>query len=111
MPARRGHPHPGFFCMFSAEAYSFRQQSRLAISLSWIGGFTNVIAFLACQTFASHITGASTLMGMGAGQVNWVEFRFYCFLVACFLAGSVASALMTEIAKRRGIASKYMLPL
>jgi uncharacterized membrane protein YoaK (UPF0700 family) len=97
--------------MFSAEAYSFRHQSRLAISLSWVGGFTNVIAYLACQTFASHMTGASTLIGLGVGRLDWLEFRFYFCLVGSFLAGSIASALMTEIAKRRGVASKYILPL
>jgi hypothetical protein len=29
--------------MLSARAYSFRQKSQLAISLSWIGGYTNII--------------------------------------------------------------------
>jgi uncharacterized membrane protein YoaK (UPF0700 family) len=97
--------------MLSAEAYSFRQQSRLAISLSWIGGFTNVIAFIACQNFASHITGTTTLLGESVANGHWPEIRFYLFLVAAFLIGAIASALMTEIAKRRGVASKYVIPL
>ena len=32
--------------MLSSRAYSVRQKSRLAVSLSWIGGYTNVVAFL-----------------------------------------------------------------
>jgi hypothetical protein len=32
--------------MLSAHAYSFRQKSRLAISLSWIAGYTNVITLI-----------------------------------------------------------------
>ena len=28
--------------MLSAQAYSFQQKSKLAISLSWISGYTNV---------------------------------------------------------------------
>ena len=97
--------------MLSAEARSFRQQSRLAISLSWIGGFVNVIAFLIWGTFASHMTGASTLFGMNSVEGQWSEILFYLSLVVSFVAGAVASALMTELAKRRGARSKYILPL
>src|SRR4051794_27316209 len=46
--------------MLSARAYSFRQKSKLAISLSWVGGYTNVVLFLACGTFSSHMTGNAT---------------------------------------------------
>ena len=43
--------------MFSARAYSFRQKSRLAISLSWVAGYTNVILYSVCGDFVSNVTG------------------------------------------------------
>ena len=50
--------------MLSARAYSIRKKAMLAISLSWVGGFTNVLTFLYCDTFTSHITGTSTNFGL-----------------------------------------------
>ncbi len=97
--------------MFSAEALSFRQQSRLAISLSWVGGFTNVFAFLTFKTFASHMTGASTLLGMYTGKGSAPGVILYGVLVFAFVAGAMSSALMLETARRRGVRSKYSLPL
>ena len=97
--------------MLSAEALSFRQQSRLAISLSWIGGFTNVFAFLTWKTFASHMTGASTLFGMDVALREGSEALLFFTLVGSFLAGAISSTLMTELSRRRGVLSKYMLPL
>ena len=52
--------------MLSAQAYSFRQQSKLAISLSWIGGYTNVVAFVSCHTMVSNVTGSTTWFGQAA---------------------------------------------
>ncbi len=71
--------------MFSAEALSFRQQSRLAISLSWVGGFTNVFAFLTFKTFASHMTGASTLLGMNTANGTGRGVILYGVLVLAFI--------------------------
>jgi uncharacterized membrane protein YoaK (UPF0700 family) len=60
--------------MFSAEALSFRQQSRLAIGLSWVGGFTNVFAYLTLANFASHVTGSSTLIGLNFVRMDGAVF-------------------------------------
>jgi hypothetical protein len=49
--------------MLSARAYSFRQQSRLAISLSWIAGFTNVVMLAVTAHLVSHATGTATFFG------------------------------------------------
>ena len=49
--------------MLSARAYSFRQKSKLAISLSWIGGYANVVLFILCGAFSSHMTGNATQLG------------------------------------------------
>ena len=51
--------------MLSARAYSFRQKSKLAISLSWIGGYVNVVLFISCAAFVSHMTGNATQFALG----------------------------------------------
>ena len=40
--------------MLSSTAYSFRQKSRLAISLSWVGGYVNIIGFMACDRHSTR---------------------------------------------------------
>jgi len=97
--------------MLSARAYSFRQKSRLAISLSWIGGYTNVVALLALGTVVSHVTGTTTQFGhwIGAGDIK--RASFFGYLLLTFVLGAALSAYMTESAKRRGWRSKYMLPI
>ena len=97
--------------MLSARAYSFRQKSRLAISLSWIGGYTNVVAFLICGAVASHVTGNVTHLGRFVIEGNRPEALFMAFMWTAFFSGAVAAAVLLELARRRGVASKYILPM
>jgi uncharacterized membrane protein YoaK (UPF0700 family)/anti-anti-sigma regulatory factor len=97
--------------MFSARAYSFRQKSRLAISLSWVSGYTNVVLFMVCGTFVSHMTGNTTIFGKSLSDRATNGVMLFGGLWLSFLLGAAASALMTETARRRGSASKYVLPL
>lgn len=97
--------------MLSARAYSFRQKSRLAISLSWIGGFTNVVALLSCGAVVSHVSGTVTSFGHSLASGESSQLLFFGFLIAAFWLGAVASAIMTEGARRRGMRSKYVVPL
>src|SRR3954454_9679113 len=97
--------------MLSAQAYSFRQKSKLAISLSWVGGFTNVIALMACHSMVSHMSGTTTWFGQAIVVGDWPAAALVGFVVAMFLVGAAVSGVMTEAARRRGVASKYMLPL
>jgi uncharacterized membrane protein YoaK (UPF0700 family) len=97
--------------MLSAEALSFRQQSRLAISLSWIGGFTNVFALQTLGTFASHITGASTWFAFNTASGLWSDAVLFAVIVGSFFGGAISSAFLTETARRHGARSKYTLPL
>ncbi|MDB5299485.1 MAG: putative transrane protein [Phycisphaerales bacterium] len=94
--------------MLSAGAYSFRQKSRLAISLSWVGGYVNVVAFMVCGAVASHVTGNVTHLGRFVAQGNRGEALFMGYMFLAFFAGAVCSAVLTEIARRQGIASKYI---
>jgi uncharacterized membrane protein YoaK (UPF0700 family) len=97
--------------MLSAKAYSFRQKSKLAISLSWVGGFTNVIALMACHSMVSHMTGTTTWLGQAIVIGDWGAAGLLGFVVATFFTGAALSSLMTESARRRGWTSKYILPL
>ncbi len=97
--------------MLSARAYSFRQKSQLAISLSWIGGYTNVIMFLALGTLVSNVTGTATYFAHSIAVSNFHRAAFFGFLLCTFTAGAALSGCMTESARRRGWRSKYMLPI
>jgi uncharacterized membrane protein YoaK (UPF0700 family) len=98
--------------MLSAAAYSFRQKSRLAISLSWVAGYTNVILFILCAVVTAHATGNVTHLGQRLAELRVIDaWRSGGWLVVLFLGGAVSSAIMTEGARRRGMVSKYVLPI
>ena len=97
--------------MLSAQAYSFRQKSKLAISLGWVGGYVNVVAFLGCHTMVSHVTGSTTWLGEAVVHRHWGVGLFMGLILGTFWLGAVLSALMTEGARRMGWRSKYILPL
>jgi uncharacterized membrane protein YoaK (UPF0700 family) len=113
--------------MLSAQAYSFQQKSKLAISLSWISGYTNVIALIACGIMVSHVTGNFTQSThiVGAAALGHVQASpgveqvaqtlsaaaLMMGVVFCFFVGAVLSGVMTEMARRMGFASKYIVPI
>src|SRR3954469_10773758 len=99
------------FGMLSAQAYSFRQKSKLAISLSWVGGYTNAVALMACHTTVSHVTGNTTWFGQAAMARDVKGTVFLGVMIVAFFTGAALSALMTEGARRRGWRSKYILPM
>jgi uncharacterized membrane protein YoaK (UPF0700 family) len=97
--------------MLSAQAYSFHQKSKLAISLSWVSGFTNVIALMACGSMVSHMTGMTTWFGQAVAAGQLKAGLFLGLTVLAFIIGAMLSAIMTEGARRRGVRSKYILPM
>ena len=97
--------------MLSAQAYSFRMKSRLAISLSWIGGYVNVVAFLVCGTMTSHVTGSTTIALLRNVEGQRTLAAYSAFAVVAFFAGTIASAVLTEGARRAGWRSKYVVPV
>ncbi len=86
-------------------------KSRLAISLSWIAGYVNVITFMVCGVVISHVTGNVTHFGELGAELHWHAAGYFAYLILAFLAGAVASAFMTEGAERRGYSSRYLLPM
>jgi len=97
--------------MLSAHAYSFRQKSRLAISLSWVGGYTNVVLYSFGGEFVSNMTGNVTSLAKSTAEGARGGVIVFGSLWAAFLFGAMSSSVMTESARRRGSASKYVLPL
>jgi uncharacterized membrane protein YoaK (UPF0700 family) len=102
--------------MLSAHAHSFRQKSRLAISLSWVAGYTNVIILILTGETVSHMTGNSTRLGNSIGSFllrhpgAGDELLYFGFIIMLFLLGALVSGVMTE-GHRRGRSSKYALPI
>ena len=103
--------------MLSARAYSFHQKSKLAISLSWIGGYTNVVTLLSCGWVSAHVTGPTIWFGrvlveregpVGASERSAFLFGF---VIVAFFLGAALSAVMTETAERLGKASKFVKPM
>jgi uncharacterized membrane protein YoaK (UPF0700 family)/anti-anti-sigma regulatory factor len=103
--------------MLSAQAYSFRLKSRLAISLGWVAGYTNVIVLMIFGQTTSHMTGNSTHFGNAIGDTILRrpgaidDVLLYAGLILLFLLGALVSGFMTEGARRSGRSSKYSLPI
>lgn len=103
--------------MFVAQAHSFTQQARLAITLAWVAGYTNVVAILACGHVASHVSGTTSDLGhhfvealRGRGT-PWSVVGFGLLLVGTFFVGALVSGFATEFGRRRNWESIYVLPM
>jgi len=97
--------------MLSAGAYSFRQKSRLAVSLSWIGGYTNVITLLFCGMTSSHVTGNVTHLGQAISERNYQGALYFGWVISCFVVGAACSGALLELARWHNLRSRYALPL
>lgn len=97
--------------MLVAQAHSFTQQARLAITLAWIAGYTNVVTFLTCNTNTSHVTGTVSRWGVSIVEGTWSLTIFATFLLMTFFLGALASGFCTETGRRRGWESIYVLPM
>jgi len=97
--------------MFEAQAHSFTQQARLAITLAWVGGYTNILSILTCGTATSHVSGTTSLLGRQLAAGAWSEVGFALVLVGSFFLGAMLSGVFTEAGRRRGWNSVYALPM
>ena len=96
--------------MSPAPAHSPVLQARLAISLAWVAGYTNIIAVLVCGHVASHVTGHASQLGQAAAGGDWSLALFVGAILVAFFLGAVLSACATEIARWRGVRSVYVVP-
>ncbi len=90
---------------------SFTQQARLAITLAWVAGYTNTVALVACGAAVSHVSGTTSRLGIDAAEGRWAAGLFALFLLVSFFLGALASGACSEIARRRGWASAFALPI
>ncbi len=97
--------------MFVGQAHSFRQQSRLAITLATVAGYTNIITLLTCHTVTSHMSGITSSLGRDLATGSWGMAAFGLFLLATFFVGAGISGFCTEFGHRRGWQSIYVLPM
>lgn len=97
--------------MFVAQAHSFTQQARLAITLAWVAGYTNLVTLLACGHVTSHISGTTSDLGHSFAAGRWAIAFYAIFLLVTFFLGAAISGLTTELGRRRGWNSIYVLPM
>ena len=97
--------------MLSARAYSFRQKARLAISLSWIGGYVNTISLITCGRMISHVTGSLTSLVHSALDGSMPQTMYFVTIVGVFFAGAATASAITEVRLRRGGSSRFVLPI
>lgn len=97
--------------MFRAQAHSFQQQARLAISLSWIAGYTNALTILTCGQVTSHLSGTVSQLGVEAAELRWDTTGYLLGLVAMFLCGAFAAGVLVELGRVRRLQSIYVLPM
>ncbi|HLO42039.1 MAG TPA: DUF1275 family protein [Phycisphaerales bacterium] len=97
--------------MLVSQAHSFTQQARLAITLAWVAGYTNVCTLLACGTVTSHVSGTVSNLGHYTVEGKWALVWFMLYLLGTFFTGAAVSALMIETGRRRGWESIYVMPM
>jgi uncharacterized membrane protein YoaK (UPF0700 family)/anti-anti-sigma regulatory factor len=97
--------------MFVSQAHSFQQQAKLAVTLAWVGGYTNILTIITCGTVTSHASGTTSNLGRDVFAGAWWAAGFAFFLLATFFLGAAVSGLCTETGRRRGWESVYVLPM
>ncbi len=96
--------------MFVVRAHTFILQARLAISLAWVAGYTNIIAIVVCGHAVSYVTGHAAALGRDLTDGAWVPITHMCGLLASFFLGALLSGFLTEWGKQRSWNSIYVLP-
>ena len=108
---KRGEcPSPSCKAMFVVRAHTFILQARLAISLAWVAGYTNIIALIVCGYVVSHVTGHASVLGRDVTEGHWGSVSLVCGLLAAFFLGSLISGFATEWGRQRAWNSIYVLP-
>jgi uncharacterized membrane protein YoaK (UPF0700 family) len=97
--------------VFIAQAHSFVQQARLAVTLSWVAGYTNIITVLTCAQVTSHMSGISSELGRAVASGVWAKAGYAGLLLVVFVIGAALSAALIEYSRRKRWASIYVLPM
>lgn len=97
--------------MFIAQAHSYYQQARLAVTLAWIAGYTNILTILVCGHVTSHVSGTTSDLGRAVVEARWETVGFLFFLLLSFFIGAGIAGFAAELGKRRRWESIYVLPI
>ncbi len=79
--------------------------------LAFIAGATNAGAFLAVRQYTSHMTGMVSSLAdhLVLGEIHLAAGALGALV--SFLVGAATSAILINIARRRGLSSEFALPL
>lgn len=97
--------------MLTARAYTLRQKSRLAISLSWIAGYANVVVLIHSGMMISHVTGNITHFGQLLIDRKWQLAALTISMPLCFFLGAMLSGICVQVATRLRRRSIYIVPM
>ena len=97
--------------MFVSQARSITQQSRLAITLAWVAGYTNILTLITCGIATSHMSGTLSQWGLDLVEGKWSLMALTSLLLGSFFLGAVLSGACTEAGRRLGWQSIYVLPM
>ncbi len=79
-----------------------RRSTGLAISLSLLAGFVDAIGFLVTGGFfVSFMTGNSTRVGVGIGELDFRVAGLGLGVIACFVAGVAIGTVIASLSRRR----------
>jgi uncharacterized membrane protein YoaK (UPF0700 family) len=77
--------------------------------LAFSAGVVNVVAFLACSRFVTHVTGTVTSIGMDAGTVTLA--LDYAVVLGCFVVGAMSASALIEGRHYQNRRPLHALPL
>lgn len=77
------------------------------LMLAFAAGAVNVIAFLACSRFVSHVTGSVAQLGMDIGVLAFD----YAVVIGCFVVGAMFAAALLEGRSHRHKRPLFAVPL
>jgi uncharacterized membrane protein YoaK (UPF0700 family) len=97
--------------MFVSQAHSLSQQAKLAVTLAWIAGYTNILTLILCGIATSHVTGTTAGIGRDLAESSHHLAWLGLAVLASFLLGSITSGICTEVAKEGQWESIYGLPM
>jgi uncharacterized membrane protein YoaK (UPF0700 family) len=97
--------------MLVAQAHTFTQKARLAVTLAWVAGYVNLVCIVVCGKGVSHVTGTLTAFGKDISDSDWEPLIVSGWLLWWFFAGAFASGVATAVARAREWKSAYALPI
>ena len=80
-------------------ASTFQQQARLAVTLAWVAGYTNVVALVACGLAVSNLTATTTRVGESLGTGDLAAIGLLGWVLGWFLLGAFVSGLLAALAR------------